>query len=1212
MKIKIKYSYKLLLLFLGVAFIAFGFLGDDRNGIRSPKPLYKMTNTQVSGKQGDAYGLNINNVWMPLNRRGIIADVNVEPNGSLGQYAGGGFLFSSGFFLTGYSNGILWANAAASASLVEDYVQGVVGGENDPNAVIYVVNAQDEPFGQSWQDWKDAVALGADYVDGDGDGSYNPIDLNLNGVYDKESVPGAGDGEDMPDLIGDEIAWCVFHDGLPVAQRRWNTTIEVGMEVRQSVFAFASAGAIGNIIFVRYRFTYVGTGNNDPEELTDVYFGAWADPDVGDATDDVIGVDVPRNAGYTYGNGPDPQYGAQVPCFMIDFFSGPRAYIAGETYIDEGGTEGEYDEGIDTPIDTAYSVRGQLKGVVEFPGAKNLPISSFVMYINGDPDLNDPNDINEARNYSEGNNRVGDQPDPCNFAYGEVRGPVLCDTVDARFWFSGDPVTNVGWICNQNRDMRQMTNTGPFILKKGVENEIVLAYVVGRGANPLAGITVARSIDDGAQNIFDLNFLAPTPPPPPVVTLTSSDDFIDISWDTPRQIPFVSQTPTWDLRFEGYQVYAFKTNVPVDIISGEENSVRIASYDLHNFIQNVYKENGETGGIELLYEVSPPENQLDSALYVDPKTGRIRIRIFNDPFSPNQKIVKGRPYYFAVTSYALNFDALVFKDDPTVAIGDTGDYYLNSFAFAQEAENIRSVVSIVVGEDNNNPPVPVQPANRVSGASTGNVGYDVVDISALTNSQYELTFFKDSASTLYSMYWRLTNKTVSVDTVAIDSSKSYTYGEETVTEAVVDGFIPRVEDITTTLGTPEYLPASSIWYTDFDLTTDGTGVMYVGVDIPENGIDIGKPPTFVGQKCTAINANNIRKVELRFGQGGGKAYRYINGYKGGVFSSALSSTHAAGITAADTVNRGPIGNWNAQTDRPNGFVDVPFTAWMVDEQFFEQDGVDEPYQLAVGFLERRKTDSYPNGTPDGLWDPTDNIIASGEYIFIFNSPYDPNGGQMEYTGGGWNTPTGPDTVWSDLLKGSPTFAKKIPTDAIGVTEEMRRIFNSPYFNCLYTVGLQRQTSNSFFSDGDKLVISVDEYPYTEADVYQFSTSTTTISEEQQRALWEKVNVYPNPLFGYNTLSNYYSNTPDEPFVTFTNLPEEVTIKIYSLSGTLLRTLTIDDKDSPTSPYLRWDLQNESALRVASGMYLAIVSSPKYGDKVLKFAIIMPQKQIQRF
>ena len=230
MKIKIKHSYKLLLLITTVAFIAFGFLGDDKNGIRSPKPIYKITSDQASGKQGDAYALNVNNIWMPLNRKGIIADVNVPPLGSTGQFAGGGFLFSSGFFFSGYRDGVLWANAAASASLVEDYVQGVIDGENDPNAVLYVINSQDEPFGQSWQDWIDAVALGADFVDGDGDGIYNPVDKNGNGMWDPD--------EDMPDLIGDELVWCVYHDGLPVAQRRWNLSLEVGIEVRQSVFAF--------------------------------------------------------------------------------------------------------------------------------------------------------------------------------------------------------------------------------------------------------------------------------------------------------------------------------------------------------------------------------------------------------------------------------------------------------------------------------------------------------------------------------------------------------------------------------------------------------------------------------------------------------------------------------------------------------------------------------------------------------------------------------------------------------------------------------------------------------------------------------------------------------------------------------------------------------------------------------------------------------------
>ena len=1224
MKIKIKYSYKLLLLIVGVAFIAFGFLGDDKNGVRTPKPIYKITNTLESGKQGDAYALNVNNIWMPLNRKGIIADVNVPPNGSLGQYAGGGFLFSSGFFFSGFRNGVLWANAAASASLVEDYVQGIVDGENDPNAVIYVINSQDEPFGQSWQDWIDAVNLGADFYDGDGDGLYNPVEKN--------GIPGWQADEDMPDLIGDELAWCVFHDGLPVAQRNWNTTIEVGMEVRQSVFAFASAGAIGNIVFVRYRFKYVGTGNNDPDELTQVYFGAWADTDLGDATDDVIGVDTVRNAGYTYGNGPDAEYGAQVPCFMIDFFSGPRAYIVGETYIDINGNN-EYDEGTDTPLDTAYSVQGQIKGIKEFPGAKNLPISSFVMYINGDPDLRDPNDIDEARNYCEGQNRVGEEPDPCTFAYGEVRGGVDCATVDPRFWFSGDPVTDVGWICTENRDTRQMTNTGPFVLKKDVENEIILAYVVGRGANPLDGITKARAIDDGAQNIFDLNFLAPTPPPAPVVKLSSSDTFIDITWETQRQVEYTSTTPTWDLKFEGYQVWAFKTNIPEDIVSGEENSVLLATYDLDNFIEDIYKENSETGGIEPLYEVSSEENQMDYALYVDQETGRIRLRIFNDPFSPNNPVVKGRPYYFAVTSYALNYLALVYKPGPGEPIGTPGDYYLSSFAFAQESENIRTISSIIVGEDALNPPVLVQPANKISGASLGNVGLDIINNEELTGQNYEVTFFKNDTSELYSMFWKLTN--LSTGTLLQDSSLAYTYGLQAVNQKITDGFITKVERQDATIGMLTYDPPGAVWYNFTGTPIDslrGRGVWYMGKDlvteVPSYLFDADhettpfpfrkhpKPDTI---KSAILTTDKLRKVEIRFGnEDYGKAYRYINGYKRPPIGQGVAANrwlYAEAITSADTTadpNDGDaIGRWDEVNGSPMGFVDVPFQAWIVDEQHGEE------YQLAVGFIESRIGSAFhPLGNPDGIWDPGTFIPDRGEYLVIFNTPYDPDGNQIELTGGEFQTGSGPVTIWADLVRwyaDQTWFDLYVPDDAQGITEEQRSVFESPFLSTMYLLGLARIDLASWFSPGDVLTIPVDVYPYTAADVYQFTTlEGTTLTEEDERTRWEKVNVYPNPLFGYNTLSNYYSNTPDEPFVTFTNLPEQVTIKIYSLSGTLLRTLTIDDKDSPTSPFLRWDLENESTLRVASGMYLAIVLSPIYGDKVLKFAIIMPQKQIQRF
>jgi hypothetical protein len=203
-------------------------------------------------------------------------------------------------------------------------------------------------------------------------------------------------------------------------------------------------------------------------------------------------------------------------------------------------------------------------------------------------------------------------------------------------------------------------------------------------------------------------------------------------------------------------------------------------------------------------------------------------------------------------------------------------------------------------------------------------------------------------------------------------------------------------------------------------------------------------------------------------------------------------------------------------------------------------------------------------------------------------------------------------VWADITKTSGS-AKDAPADATNITDEQRTIFNSPWFNTLYAVGFQRADSNSFYADGDVLVIPVTVYPYTETDVYQFSIEGTTISAEEEQNLWNNLNVVPNPLFGFNEYTGYDPNgAPDDPWVTFTNLPPtNITIRIYSLSGTLVRTITRDGAVD-SSPFIRWDLKNDAELRVGSGMYLAIVTSPQYGDKVLKLAVIMPQKQIQRF
>ena len=186
-------------------------------------------------KMGNSYRLYINNVNLPLDRRGILADVNIpDPNplisGSGGKFAGDIFLFSGGFYLSGLHNNQVWANAVASSSLLQDYIQGVNNDPTNPNAVIYRVGKNDIPFSTSWQDWLDAVNLGADYYDGNGNGNYDPVDYNSNGKWDAN--------EDRPDLLGDETLWCVYHDGVPASQRRWNTVDPKGIEIQTDSIYF--------------------------------------------------------------------------------------------------------------------------------------------------------------------------------------------------------------------------------------------------------------------------------------------------------------------------------------------------------------------------------------------------------------------------------------------------------------------------------------------------------------------------------------------------------------------------------------------------------------------------------------------------------------------------------------------------------------------------------------------------------------------------------------------------------------------------------------------------------------------------------------------------------------------------------------------------------------------------------------------------------------
>lgn len=1133
---------------------------------------------------GDSYRFFINNIEMPMNWEGVLADVSIDgrEGGRVGENT---FLFSGGFFMSGKTNGTPWANAVASASRIQDYERGTYEfGTNDSRNGIYVLRQSDGDFAESWNEWKDAVALGAYYYDGDGDGQYNPVDLNANGKWDPT--------EDRPDLIGDATAWFVIKDSQRPSLRRFIDVTPQGIEVRQSVFGFASKGVTGNMIFVRYSILNVGTV---ADTLDDVYFGVWADADIGGSvgyTDDLVGCDTTLNAGFTYNDGDDAQWGATPPCFLIDFFQGPIAYVPGESFIDNNGNN-VYDDGVDTPLDTAQNVQGQVRGVAKYPGALNLGLSSFVQYIQSHPTQGDPNTQFEARNYMLGFDKFGNNVDPATWSFGGVfqNGTQLTDPnqiralgINPKFMYSGDPVTQNGWLNIGPDDQRQMSNTGPFKLIKGQPVDIVAAYVVGIGANARNSVTVAKEYDQVAQLLFDTNF--PTLPSPPTInySVKNGSNFIDLSWDTYEQANYLGVDTVLGVerRLQGFYVTAFRTRSKSDLVSGQINSKIIADYQIDNFIKNVYQI-APNGGQNLIIKETNASNKLNPTIYSDPASGRIRLRIERDPFS-NEPLVKGHEYYFAITQYYLNHQVIVPRSGGNY--GDVGDYYDPVGGAYEEFET--PLIFAVFGEDQYAPALRGVAGQRIAGTPDGAIKILPVNYESLTGNEYTVEFFEDvnqAPGTEYAPFWRLRNNTTNA--ILIDSSKVYDFDTTKYAGKVTDGFIVKVKPVQAeiNLETPLYTPAENTWYTSFR-SDSATGVFYVGKDLPQG------TPAQIGAVSNAqsnyIRANRLRTVELRFGVQG-KAYRYLNGFKGTPITRRSTYVYAPYIFAADT-------NGSGIQKFGEGYVDVPFQAWVKDDVFGEE------RQLAVGFVELSKTIF---GNPDGVWDPGNVSSPLGnEAIIIFDAPYDPNGTQTVYTGG---SGTYSGTNWPDVIKGYNL------NDPNATTDEVAQAV-SPYFNAMYVVSLKKNANGDFYQPGDVLTIPMVTHPYTSADRYTFRTIPQgRLSDDQQRDLWNKVNVFPNPLFGFNPATSYDpSNSPDEPFVTFSNLPDEVTIKIFTLGGTLVRTLNTSDKSSPSSTFLKWNLKNEDGLRVASGLYIAIVSSPKFGEKILKFSIIQPQKQIQQY
>jgi hypothetical protein len=146
------------------------------------------------------------------------------------------------------------------------------------------------------------------------------------------------------------------------------------------------------------------------------------------------------------------------------------------------------------------------------------------------------------------------------------------------------------------------------------------------------------------------------------------------------------------------------------------------------------------------------------------------------------------------------------------------------------------------------------------------------------------------------------------------------------------------------------------------------------------------------------------------------------------------------------------------------------------------------------------------------------------------------------------------------------------------------------------------------------------YSFNTSDIASLIKQATT----SKNAL-DLIKIVPNPYYGSST----YEVKRIDNRVRITNLPNICTIRIFTINGTLIRTIKRDVsgqedvyigdtgagtniKQSKRIPYQDWDLKNQDNIPVASGLYIFYIDAPGIGEKILKWFGVMRPLDVQSY
>lgn len=667
------------------------------------------------------------------------------------------------------------------------------------------------------------------------------------------------------------------------------------------------------------------------------------------------------------------------------------------------------------------------------------------------------------------------------------------------------------------------------------------------------------------QNIYDSDYNFAKPPRRPFLTAVAGDSKVTLVWDESAQN---SRDPIYGFDFEMYKIY--KSTDPefndiktiTDAFGNPLLWEPIAQFDLNNGLSGAHPV--PIGDFGISYDMGT-----DSGLeysYID------------------EDVDNGRTYYYAVVSvdagyYDNFFEKGISEFENLSPISPTESSKIIEVDAFERPVNVDRNAVVVVPQPAASGYVPAQLKNnqvdRVAGLATGsvNVEFLIPDSSNSKGYEYEFTFTDDGyyadLDTNYLDYGRTTGfflkNLTTGDTLAQNiGSGASLFSTPVLNARIYDGMKFKISNPT------EPGVASTEWL--FNANHSSRPLLNVNVSAPANN--------------PATHFKVPRDYEIRVSEMGADTSKWIT---------------------ADRQIPTNYQVWDI-TD-PNNAFKVPFSLGEPGTPDFPQDtvrGMLTPGDVIDIRIQGRNT---PFGVvyAASTWrfNATLSSSASSLVTEISESAEEMYDTLAVYSVRGLNTrPYGADLVGVEIIE----FLEETGTWWNGVRDSMLNVagLNTSIAVFPDPVEMKSDLDAAFNRElpraGDVYQITTTK-PFNRSDVYRFKVTGNEIAESIAESVLDSIYVAPDPYIVVNPLESRNTQLPGrgERRIDFRNLPQQCTIKIFTISGRLVKTL--DHSASQFDSFESWDLKSDDGLDVAYGVYIYHVNAPGIGEKIGRFALI---------